>query len=148
MNHKERVLLLCDEVCAGLVEAVLRNRFHGVLLASGSPDASVKAIRVVSCGELWLPRTLLANAAFDPLQAPALGDGAAQVVRSLDDVKDALTPREAQVVEHLRQGFTNKEIARRLGIMEDTVKKHLQGVFAKVGVHRRALVVLRSTAAP
>ena len=143
-----RVLLLCDEVCAGLVEAVLRNRFHGVLLASGSPDASVKAIRVVSCGELWLPRTLLANAAFDPLQAPALGDGAAQVVRSLDDVKDALTPREAQVVEHLRQGFTNKEIARRLGIMEDTVKKHLQGVFAKVGVHRRALVVLRSTAAP
>src|SRR6185437_15731779 len=46
----------------------------------------------------------------------------------------------------LRQGLTNKEIARRLGIMEDTVKKHLQSVFGKLGVHRRALVMLRSSA--
>ena len=37
----------------------------------------------------------------------------------------------------------HKEIARELGIMEDTVKKHLQSVFAKLGVHRRALVAMR-----
>ena len=42
----------------------------------------------------------------------------------------------------MRQGFTNKEIARRLGIQEDTVKKHLQAVFSKLGVRRRALVAL------
>jgi DNA-binding NarL/FixJ family response regulator len=54
-----------------------------------------------------------------------------------------LTGREAQVVAHVRQGFTNKEIARRLGIQEDTVKKHLQAVFGKLGVRRRALVALR-----
>jgi DNA-binding NarL/FixJ family response regulator len=56
---------------------------------------------------------------------------------------DHLTGRESQVVAHVRQGFTNKEIARRLGIQEDTVKKHLQAVFGKLGVHRRALVALR-----
>jgi DNA-binding NarL/FixJ family response regulator len=56
---------------------------------------------------------------------------------------DNLTGRESQVVAHVRQGFTNKEIARRLGIQEDTVKKHLQAVFGKLGVHRRALVALR-----
>lgn len=143
-----RVLLLCEVVNVGLVEAVLRNRFHGVLLTSSSPDASLKAIRAVSCGEFWLPRTLLAHAVFDPLQAPAPGDETAQADRPLDAVKDALTPREAQVVEHLRQGFTNKEIARRLGVMEDTVKKHLQSIFAKLGVHRRALVVLRPSGGP
>jgi DNA-binding CsgD family transcriptional regulator len=54
-----------------------------------------------------------------------------------------LTGRESQVVAHVRQGFSNKEIARRLGIQEDTVKKHLQAVFGKLGVHRRALVALR-----
>ena len=53
-----------------------------------------------------------------------------------------LTERESQVAEHVRQGFTNKEIARRLGIQEDTVKKHLQAVFTKLGVRRRALVAL------
>jgi DNA-binding NarL/FixJ family response regulator len=74
---------------------------------------------------------------------PALVDEAANKRRLLDDAKEVLTPREVEVVEHLRQGSTNKEIARRLGIMEDTVKKHLQSVFAKLGVHRRALVVMR-----
>ena len=53
-----------------------------------------------------------------------------------------LTGRESQVVAHVRQGFSNKEIARRLGIQEDTVKKHLQAVFGKLGVRRRALVAL------
>jgi DNA-binding CsgD family transcriptional regulator len=56
---------------------------------------------------------------------------------------DNLTGRESQVVAHVRQGCSNKEIARRLGIQEDTVKKHLQAVFGKLGVHRRALVALR-----
>jgi DNA-binding NarL/FixJ family response regulator len=53
-----------------------------------------------------------------------------------------LTGRESQVVAHVRQGLTNKEIARRLGIQEDTVKKHMQAVFEKLGVHRRVLVAI------
>lgn len=54
----------------------------------------------------------------------------------------ALTPREAQVVEQLRLGRSNKEIARALGVKEDTVKKHLQAAYAKLGVHRRTQVAL------
>lgn len=57
-----------------------------------------------------------------------------------------LTKREEQIVGLLRQGLTNKQIARQLGIMEDTVKKHLQKVFGKLGVRRRTLVVLRRLA--
>ncbi|HEU0199104.1 MAG TPA: helix-turn-helix domain-containing protein, partial [Burkholderiaceae bacterium] len=53
------------------------------------------------------------------------------------DAARSLTRREREIVELLRQGFTNKEIGRQLGIMEDTVKKHLQAVFGKLGVHRR-----------
>jgi DNA-binding CsgD family transcriptional regulator len=94
-------------------------------------------------------RGLPIHAVFDPRQARAPGGGVAQAAdRSIDNAKDALTPREAQVVELLRNGFTNKEIARRLGVMEDTVKKHLQSVFAKLGVHRRALVVLHPSGGP
>lgn len=55
---------------------------------------------------------------------------------------EGLTPRERQTVGLVREGLSNKQIARRLGIGEDTVKKHLQNVFAKLGVHRRALVAL------
>ncbi|MFH0341080.1 MAG: response regulator transcription factor [Chromatiales bacterium] len=59
---------------------------------------------------------------------------------------DTLTKREEQIVRLLSQGLTNKQMARRLGIMEDTVKKHLQNVFGKLGVRRRTLVVLRQLA--
>jgi len=92
-----------------------------------------------------MPRALLAQALSDLLRAPGC-DAAELHCASADAADDTLTRRETQIVELLRQGLTNKEIARRLGIMEDTVKKHLQSVFGKLGVHRRALVMLRSSA--
>jgi len=136
-----RVLLWCDEVSDGLVAELLRHRFHGFLLSSCPPQTSVKAFRAVSCGELWMPRTLLADAILDRLQPAPVG-ALPPDLASLDTALHTLSRREAEVVAHLRQGRTNKEIARLLGIMEDTVKKHLHAVFAKPGVHRRALVAL------
>jgi DNA-binding CsgD family transcriptional regulator len=52
------------------------------------------------------------------------------------------TDRELQIVRLLTQGMTNKQIANRLGIVEDTVKKHLQHVYKKLGVRRRALLII------
>ena len=48
-----------------------------------------------------------------------------------------LTPREEEVLELVRQGLANKQIARRLGISERTVKAHLGAVFAAIGVPDR-----------
>jgi DNA-binding NarL/FixJ family response regulator len=53
-----------------------------------------------------------------------------------------LTVREQQIVQLLTQGLTNKRIGQQLGIVEDTVKKHLQHIYDKLGVRRRALVIL------
>lgn len=134
-----RVLLLWDEICHDLVADVLRNRFHGFLLTSCLPEVCLKAILTVSKGELWLSRASLAKAFTD--LAGLQGPGDARTSGKVDGT-ESLTAREKQVVELLRMGHSNKEIARELGIMEDTVKKHLQSVFAKLGVHRRALVAL------
>lgn len=134
-----RVLLLWDEICHGLVADVLRNRFHGFLLTSCLPDVCLKAIRTVNKGELWLSRASMATAITHLAGLEGPGDARTAKV----EATESLTARETQVVELLRLGRSNKEIARELGIMEDTVKKHLQSVFAKLGVHRRALVALR-----
>lgn len=82
----------------------------------------------------------------DLLQSTERTDLAAEPAQSPADATGTLTRREREIVDLLRRGFTNKEIARDLGVMEDTVKKHLQSVFGKLGVRRRALVVLRQIA--
>jgi DNA-binding NarL/FixJ family response regulator len=144
--RRVHVLLLSDELCSGLVEEILRNRFHGYLLTSCPPDACVKAIRAVSRGGIWLLRGVLANALSNLLQTPSHGDAMAENNRGRARSMDMLTKREEQIVGLLSQGLTNKHIARQLGIMEGTVKKHLQNVFDKLGVRRRTLVVLRQFA--
>ncbi len=59
-----------------------------------------------------------------------------------------LTPREREVVELLAQGMTNAEIAATLWVAPSTVKKHLENVYAKTGVGRRAALVAARHALP
>lgn len=50
----------------------------------------------------------------------------------------ALTDREREVLDLLAQGLTNKEIAERLVITTNTVKRHLKSIFEKLDVHTRS----------
>lgn len=54
-----------------------------------------------------------------------------------------LTAREAEVLRELEQGFSNRDIARRLFISEATVKVHLRHIYEKVGVRTRAELLAR-----
>jgi DNA-binding NarL/FixJ family response regulator len=55
-----------------------------------------------------------------------------------------LTPRELEVVGLLREGFTNNEIAKLLGISSHTAKAHVAGVIEKLGVGDRTQAVARA----
>jgi RNA polymerase sigma factor (sigma-70 family) len=50
----------------------------------------------------------------------------------------ALTEREREVLDLLAQGLTNKEIAEKLIITTNTVKRHLKAIFEKLDVHTRS----------
>lgn len=67
----------------------------------------------------------------------------AEALREPDDDEDPsvfadLTPREREIVELVAEGKTNAEIAAQLWVAPSTVKKHLEHVYAKIGVGRRA----------
>ena len=53
-----------------------------------------------------------------------------------------LTPRERQIVTLLLEGCTNRTIATRLGITDQTVKNQLSTLYQKVGVGSRLELVL------
>ncbi|MEU8567830.1 response regulator transcription factor [Streptomyces pathocidini] len=60
------------------------------------------------------------------------------------DLGKPLTRREAEVLLRVTEGLSNRMIARRLGISEKTVKKHVGAVYAKLGVTCRVEAVLRA----
>jgi DNA-binding NarL/FixJ family response regulator len=53
-----------------------------------------------------------------------------------------LTARELDVVSAIVSGFTNREIAHKFSISEQTVKHHLRNIFDKVGVSNRLELAL------
>ena len=74
--------------------------------------------------------------------------GAFSVPRA-EPVLEQLTPAERSVLRAVNAGWSNKEIARELGVAVPTVKHHVHSVLTKLGVRRRgeAAALLRDTAA-
>jgi DNA-binding NarL/FixJ family response regulator len=56
-------------------------------------------------------------------------------------IAEPLTPREVDVLELLAEGRSNKSIAERLGISDQTVKFHLASIFGKLGASTRTEAV-------
>jgi DNA-binding CsgD family transcriptional regulator len=88
-------------------------------------------------------RTLFSSQDVDALAAlvPALSlcELAIQNAGSLRDY--GLTLREAEVLQYLERGLTNREIARACGTSPHTVRNQLRNVFAKLGASTRAEAV-------
>lgn len=56
----------------------------------------------------------------------------------------SLTPRERELVELVRQGLRNRDIASQLGVTEGTVKVYLHAIFDKLGVDNRTELAMRA----
>ena len=67
----------------------------------------------------------------------------AEFVRDQEQAGQSLgiTPRELEILELIAQGLSNKEIAERVFVSENTVKTHSSRVFDKLGAKRRTQAV-------
>jgi DNA-binding NarL/FixJ family response regulator len=61
-----------------------------------------------------------------------------------EEIPEALTAREVQVLELLAEGLPNKAVARRLGISDQTVKFHVASLSGKLGAANRTDAVRRA----
>ena len=61
-----------------------------------------------------------------------------------EELQEPLTARELQVLEQLAGGLSNKAIAARLGISDQTVKFHVASITGKLGVTNRTEAVRRA----
>lgn len=68
-------------------------------------------------------------------------DGAASVKVRRTGPQDVLSPREEEVLQLVAEGLSNKDIAHRLIVTENTIKSHVTSIFNKLGVDSRAQAV-------
>jgi DNA-binding NarL/FixJ family response regulator len=107
----------------------LSHGFMGVISRSSSAEAINTAIRAVAEGLLVL----------SPELRPELTSKQNQEVLLAD-----LTPRELEVLNLLVQGNSNKQLAIKLDISENTVKYHVNQLLSKFGVNSRTEVVVQA----
>jgi DNA-binding NarL/FixJ family response regulator len=90
--------------------------------------AMLVALRLVLAGERYVP-------------AGALKKLHEQGARAAVARPSSISSDDARILELLKQGKTNKEIGRALGIEEYTVKYHVRGIFRKLGAKNRTEAV-------
>lgn len=117
-----------------------RNR----TLVIGGTDAEAEGLLPENAGSAEIDAALRAVAhglivRYPGMRGPGFGAVQEAAARTL------LTPREAQILDAIADGLTNKAIARRLGISLHTVKFHVESVFRKLGASTRAEAVARAT---
>jgi DNA-binding NarL/FixJ family response regulator len=110
----------------------LRAGACGYLLKRCTPEELVSAIREVQQGGAPMSREIARKVIFS-FQEPLVAS---------EEVED-LSPREREILKLLAEGFSNKEIASRMGVTDGTVRWHLLHVYHKLHVRSRTEAALK-----
>jgi DNA-binding NarL/FixJ family response regulator len=108
------------------VQAAIDAGATGYILKDTEPDVLRAAVRAAALG----------GAPLDPRVASAI------IGRMRTAPASDLTERSADVLRLVGAGLSNKQIARKLGISEKTVKAHLTNIFRRIGVADRTQAAL------
>jgi len=117
-----RIIMLSSSDSDGEIQRALRGGASGYVLKSMPQDELLNVIRSVHAGNRHVPAEVAARL------AEHLGE-------------EDLTPREMQVLQLIRDGSKNKQIADQLSISENTVNFHIKNIVDKLGANDRTHAV-------
>jgi DNA-binding NarL/FixJ family response regulator len=113
-----------------IVEA-LQLGARGILLKDAAIQLVKKCIEKVMAGDYWVGREAVTSL-VDYLHGLKQSTGG-----KAEQKLPHFTTREQEIISAILTGCVNKEIAAKLSISEETVKRHLSNIFAKAGVSNR-----------
>lgn len=120
-------------ITAGMDESQLLNAAElnpeGMVLKTSDPGLLIESMDAVVAGERWV----------DPEIAERTRHAEERAASA-----PPLTRRERELIELVRQGLRNRDIAAELGVTEGTVKVYLHAIFDKLNVDNRTELALRA----
>jgi DNA-binding NarL/FixJ family response regulator len=129
-NHPEMsVIVLLDHIDTFKINDLIGSGAKGIVHKASSTAELHGAVSIALSGYSHATQTAASKPVPSP-QTPAVVQGA-----------NGLTARQNQVIALMANGASNKEIARKLGISEATVKVHVATIFKRFGVHNRTSAV-------
>lgn len=125
------VMLTVSDEERDLFDAI-KSGAHSYLLKDLEAPQFFNALDAIQRGEAVLPSRLAGK---------LLEEFRAQSQKTPDSQGDALSIRERSILALVAQGLTNKEVADRLSISENTVKFHMKNILDKLHLQNRAQVI-------
>lgn len=122
-----KIVLLTASISDSDLHEAVTCGVAGIILKECAPEDLIDCIRTVLAGRRWLPADLVNTATRR--EAEHRGQS--------ERVAAALTARERDVCTRVARGYSNKVIARDLGVSEGTIKSHLHHVYDKLALQNR-----------
>jgi len=132
-GSKCAILTALDDVLS--VSNALAAGASGYILKGVSGPDLIGALKAIQAGQPYVTAELAVRLLIGV-------KGKSLVPKRDAKVQAALTYREQQVLEHIVKGFTNQEIAEKLGLTIGTIKYYLSQLFKKMHVRNRVQAVI------
>ncbi len=116
-----RIIVYTGDNSPVVLRKTVKSGAWGFVYKGDDPSVLMDTLSSVARGRLSLPFVDIDALTHDPL--------------------DALTARERELLVVLAKGWTNEQIASRIGISHNTVKYHLKNLYEKLDVRNRAMAV-------
>ena len=129
-GSRVRTVLLSAAVEKEQILEAMRMGARGVISKESATRLLFKCIRTVVAGQYWVGREQVTDL-VDALRAVRDNGGEPK------EKSYGLTRRELEIIEAIVSGCSNREIAKKFTLSEDTVKHHLTHIFDKLGVSNR-----------
>jgi DNA-binding NarL/FixJ family response regulator len=123
-NVDKKVLLVNDsmDLCSESLKTMITDGLGGILPKNADGKILQKAVHKLHDGELWIDHQTMREVF-------------SRTGESSGDIH--LTKKELEILNFICNGLSNKEIARKLFVSEQTVKSHCNHLFKKFGVSSR-----------
>jgi two-component system, NarL family, nitrate/nitrite response regulator NarL len=128
-RSRPKVILLTAGMDDSQLLAAAELEPEGMVLKTSDPSLLIECMDAVVDGKAWVDREIAERTGLARERAAST---------------PPLTRRERELIELVRQGLRNRDIASELGVTEGTVKVYLHAIFDKLRVENRTELALRA----